>query len=168
MVGNEPYLNIGCGKVRYPNTINMDVVKNKFTQTDIVGSALDIPFEDDRFEGIIFSHVLEHLNNKQHQKAILEIRRVLKFGGTVYIEVPNFEMACKYFVDNYQGRRGYWYQCIYGRDNYGTDTHRSGITEDYLTDLLFSNGFGHLKWPICDPSVAALAVFAEKVEMVIK
>jgi SAM-dependent methyltransferase len=156
------YLNIGCGKTRFENTINMDIADNKYTKVDIVGSVLSIPFPNERFKGIIFSHVLEHLDQEDHRKAILEIKRVLKVGGTAYIEVPDLMLACKYFVENFQGRRDYWYMCIYGRNLYGTDVHRSGITIDYLTDLLFSSGFGHLKWPKCDPTSAGIVVFAEK------
>lgn len=157
------YLNIGCGNSRFPNCINMDVADNKYTFVDIVGSVLDIPFPDERFKGVIFSHVFEHLYQSEHNRALIEIRRVLKIGGSLYLECPDLMLACKYFNENFQGLRDYWYQCLYGRNLYGSDQHKSGVTEEYLTDLLFSHGFGHLKWSnrIKD---ANLCVIAEKLE----
>jgi len=48
----------------------------------------ELPFPDDSFDAIIFTHVIEHLKNPfplgEH------IRRVLKPGGRIYIETPNW------------------------------------------------------------------------------
>ncbi len=156
------YLNVGCGTVRMNNCINMDIAKNVFVDVDIVGSVLAIPFPAERFKGIIFSHVLEHLSKAEHKTALLEIRRVLKPKGTLYIEVPDFPVAIKYYLTNYKGRRDYWYQCIYGRETYTGDTHKSGISEQYLTDLLFELGYAHLKWIDIGQEQAILGVIAQK------
>ncbi|HBH13817.1 MAG TPA: hypothetical protein DDX29_12025 [Clostridiales bacterium] len=157
------YLNAGCGTVRYDGCVNMDVSDNNaFVDIDIVGSVLDIPFPAERFKGVIFSHVLEHLPRNKHKRAILEIRRVLKPEGTVYIEVPDLLAACQFYVENNTGRRDYWYQCIYGRNEYGSDQHLSGLTEVDLTDLLFDCGFGKLEWLDLDKGQALLAVKAYK------
>jgi SAM-dependent methyltransferase len=142
----------------------MDVADNSMTDVDIVGSVLDIPFEDDRFRGVILSHVLEHLYREEHKKALLEIRRVLKMGGRLYLEVPDFEVCMQNYLDNYLGRKEFWYQCVYGRGMYNSDYHKSGIAQQYLTDLLFELGYGKLQWIPNDRNVACLAVFARKVD----
>jgi predicted SAM-dependent methyltransferase len=158
------YLNVGSGKVRYPNCINLDISANRFTKPDIVGSVLDIPFPDERFKGVIFSHVLEHLFQVEHVRAMMEIWRVLKKDeGKLFLEVPDFLLACKYYYDNHQGRRDYWYQCIYGKKDYLSDVHKSGIDQVYLTDLLFTCGFGHLRWIDWLTEEPSLVVVAEKV-----
>ena len=46
----------------------------------------NISYEDNKFDVIICSHVLEHIPNDR--KAIQELYRVLKPGGTAYIMVP--------------------------------------------------------------------------------
>jgi SAM-dependent methyltransferase len=46
-----------------------------------------LPFKDGSFDKIIFSEVLEHLDDDRH--AIREVYRVLKKGGTVGLTVPN-------------------------------------------------------------------------------
>ncbi len=44
------------------------------------------PFEAETFDGVYFSHVIEHLG---HQRRVLdEINRVLRPGGLLYIETP--------------------------------------------------------------------------------
>ncbi|MFC6199918.1 class I SAM-dependent methyltransferase [Ponticaulis profundi] len=50
-------------------------------------SAYELPFEDDCFDVVICSEVLEHLDN--YPAAILEMRRVLKPGGKLGITVPH-------------------------------------------------------------------------------
>ena len=160
----KSYINIGCGTVRFEDCINMDIAQNPLVDLDVVGSVLAIPFGKEVFKGVIFSHVLEHLFKREHAKALYEIRRVLKPEGTVYIEVPDFTLATQYFLENRKGRRDYWYMCVYGREDYESDVHKSGITEQYLTDLLFDCGFTKLKWADIDKEEAILAVIATKAE----
>ncbi len=157
------YINIGCGTVRYQNCINMDIANiPKMIDVDIIGSVLAIPFDKETFKGAIFSHVLEHLFMREHKFALLEIRRILKENGTLYLEVPDLEKSMEFFLSNFKGRKEYWYMCIYGREDYATDVHKSGITEQYLTDLLFECGFGHLKWFPKAKEDAILALIATK------
>jgi SAM-dependent methyltransferase len=49
-----------------------------------------MPFENNFFDKIIFTHVLEHVPNPT--KAISEIYRVLKNEGVLYLEIPAEEM----------------------------------------------------------------------------
>jgi predicted SAM-dependent methyltransferase len=158
------YLNVGCGNTRFDDCINMDIADNPLVAIDIVGDVLNIPFPNDRFKGVIFSHVLEHLIKRDHTRALYEIRRVLKDHGTMYLEVPDFKKIVQFYLENYQGREEWWYDCIFGREYYQGDIHRAGITERYLTDLLFDCGFGNLKWSIVPNDNPYLAVVAEKLE----
>lgn len=50
----------------------------QYTQLNIE----DIPFEDNRFDVIIANHMLYHVPNRK--KALSEVRRILKPGGTFY------------------------------------------------------------------------------------
>ena len=54
-----------------------------------VGDLCEAGFENDFFDYITFNHSLEHLPNTD--EALAEARRILKPGGTIYIEVPNIE-----------------------------------------------------------------------------
>jgi predicted SAM-dependent methyltransferase len=166
LLENAEYLNVGCGTVRFNNCINMDIADNPLVKADIIGNVLHIPFPDKRFKGVIFAHVLEHILKREHQLAMIELRRVLTEGGTIYIEVPDFRRSLQFYLDNYRGNEEYWYQCIFGREDYSSDVHRSGITERYLTDLLFDCGFKNLKWLEIPKEQAILGVIAERSEEV--
>lgn len=159
------YLNAGCGRVRYDNAINMDMAKNELVDADIIGSVTSIPFPAERFKGVMLCHVLEHLTDYEHKYALQEIRRVLKPEGLLYVEVPDFARAVKYWLDNKRGRRDYWYQCIYGRNAYENDGHRSGLTEQHLTEMLFEMGFHNLRWIDTQEEEALLCVIAQKTEV---
>ena len=52
----------------------------------IEGSAYSLPFDNDSFDLIVCSEVLEHLH--EYNDAIKEIHRVLKPGGKFYASVP--------------------------------------------------------------------------------
>ena len=158
------YLNVGCGNILVKNAINMDVVENEVAIPDVVGNILDIPFPDGRFRGVICSHILEHLDKKQHPRALAEMRRVLVEGGKMFCEVPDMEQFMRNYLENYLGSKDYWYNGIYGRVLYESDRHLCGFSEQYLTDLLFENGFGKLSWAKSHRRIASLVVLAEKVE----
>jgi ubiquinone/menaquinone biosynthesis C-methylase UbiE len=46
----------------------------------------DLPFDDNRFDAIYCSHVLEHVPDDR--KAMSELRRVLRPGGWAVLQVP--------------------------------------------------------------------------------
>ena len=48
----------------------------------------ELPYEANYFDAIIFTHVLEHLNNPLSLGN--EINRILKKGGRIYVEAPNW------------------------------------------------------------------------------
>lgn len=57
--------------------------------TDVsLGSATDIPFPDGTFDLVLALDVIEHIEDDR--KALAEINRVLKPGGTVFVFVPAF------------------------------------------------------------------------------
>jgi ubiquinone/menaquinone biosynthesis C-methylase UbiE len=47
-----------------------------------------LPYEDNYFDKIIFTHVIEHLKDPLSLGS--EINRVLKSGGKIYVEAPNW------------------------------------------------------------------------------
>jgi SAM-dependent methyltransferase len=61
-----------------------------------VGDLCDAPFEPNSFDFIRMSHVIEHL--PEPLETLRMVARLLKPGGTVYIETPNVNsFACKKF-----------------------------------------------------------------------
>ncbi len=58
------------------------------------GSILQMPYENDFFDGLVAFSVLEHIANKE--KAAQEVARVVKPGGKILIGMPAVNKAMEY------------------------------------------------------------------------
>jgi SAM-dependent methyltransferase len=69
--------------------------------TALCGDALHLPFPDATFDRVICSEVLEHVPDDR--RAMTEIRRILRPGGTAAVTVPRFgpELVCWALSDEY-------------------------------------------------------------------
>lgn len=99
---------------------------------DIVGSVLELPFQDNEFDAILAAEVLEHLPFDDFSQAVSEIRRVTKkyavisipHSGavfnfsfklpllkrkTIFFKIPYFWVAHKFNGEHYweMGKKGY-------------------------------------------------------------
>jgi len=124
-------LNLGCGPRANPNWINIDfswyarlrrypglVVLLRslglfsperyayflgFPDNVIVWDLRKgIPFNDDSFNAVYSSHLLEHLDRAVVGPFLIECRRVLKPGGVLRIVVPDLEIIIITYVDALQ------------------------------------------------------------------
>lgn len=78
-------LNVGAGHTRIdPRMRNLDIFAGP--NIDYVGRAEAIPLPDASVDLVITQEVLEHVADPF--KAITEIQRVLKPGGTLYLQLP--------------------------------------------------------------------------------
>ena len=93
------FLNLGCGShySQKAEWTNIDFVS---TGKDVIGHNLlrGIPFEDNRFDLVYHSHVLEHFSKEEGDTFISECLRVLKPGGTLRIAVPDLERIAKEYL----------------------------------------------------------------------
>src|SRR5690606_9038704 len=65
---------------------------------DVKADICNLPFSDNEFDLIICNHVLEHIPDDT--KAMQEIYRVLKSGGTAILQVPYEKNRKTTFEDN--------------------------------------------------------------------
>jgi ubiquinone biosynthesis O-methyltransferase len=65
----------------------LEEVKKKCESTRVVGSIMEMPFEDNSFDYVVSSEVIEHIPDAN--AAIKELYRVLKPGGTLVLTTPN-------------------------------------------------------------------------------
>ena len=93
------YLNLGCG-THYSKS-------NEWTNVDFISTGegvmahnllAGIPFQDNSFDGVYHSHVLEHFSKQDGEKFISECLRVLKKGGVLRIAIPDLEMIAKEYL----------------------------------------------------------------------
>ena len=102
-------LNVGCGRRFHPAWTNIDLESwdPQVTQHDITKG---LPFEDDHFDAVYHSHVLEHLEPRDGERLLDECYRVLRPGGVLRIVVPNLEQIAtlylKYHKEAWAGNEG--------------------------------------------------------------
>jgi len=91
------YLNLGCGKRYHKEWTNIDFVK---TGDGVIAHNLlkGIPFEDEQFEVVYHSHVLEHFSKEDAIKFIKQCHRVLQPNGIIRIAVPDLEQIVRQYL----------------------------------------------------------------------
>jgi len=72
---------------------------------DYIGDCSDLSrIADGSVEEIYASHVLEHLGYVEKlPRALAELHRVLKKGGSAMISVPDLDVLCRLFIDPRMG-----------------------------------------------------------------
>ena len=91
------YLNLGCGATYHKDWTNVDFVS---TGEGVIAHNLlaGVPFENDRFEVVYHSHVLEHFPKEKAVLFIKECYRVLKKGGIIRVAIPDLERIARNYL----------------------------------------------------------------------
>lgn len=120
-----------------------------------------LPFDDETFDIIYASHVLEHIHYRDSLASIREWVRILKTGGHLEVWIPDALKICKAFVLAEQGDKslirqnkrlwketdndpGLWLNCrvfsVTGRQHGVGGDHSALFSESYLKRLMISAG----------------------------
>jgi ubiquinone/menaquinone biosynthesis C-methylase UbiE len=135
--GHKKVLDVGCGSGTFllaapaghelvgTEIIDTEIEKSKEKGLNVIKANLNkkLPFEDASFDGIIMSHVIEHLENPY--KTLKELKRILKDGGKLVIVTPNFATDYKNFYNDF--------------------THKNPFTKRGLFKILFDAEFKDIK-----------------------
>lgn len=89
-------LNLGSASVKIPGFKSVDLYNDN---ADYKMNVLDLKFDDNSIEEILASHLFEHLSPHFATPALKEWYRVLKPGGRLVMEMPDFEKLCVRFVN---------------------------------------------------------------------
>jgi SAM-dependent methyltransferase len=89
-------LDFGCGRKPYENLFSVDEYigidlkttghEHKNSKVDVYYDGKSIPFDDNNFDSVFCSEVLEHVFNLD--EVLPEIRRVMKPNGKILVTVP--------------------------------------------------------------------------------
>ena len=92
-------LNLGCGNRYHLDWINVDfhstgegVIAHNLTES--------LPFEDNSFNVVYHSHLLEHFPKNLAPVFLKECFRVLKDGGIIRVVVPNLEQIIRCYLSS--------------------------------------------------------------------
>ena len=111
---------------------------------DFVGDISDLSqFDDNSIEEIYASHVLEHVAQKNVEKTLKEIHRVLIKNGKFYVSVPDMDILCKVFIDPKapQQVKMSVMRMMFGGQTDEFDFHYFGWNDEFMKDYLFKTGF---------------------------
>lgn len=90
-------LNVGCGRCFHPDWTNIDLVacSPEVRQYDL---RRGLPYQDNTFDGVYHSHVLEHLPPAGAAFMLGECHRVLKPRGVLRVVVPDLEGIARQYI----------------------------------------------------------------------
>lgn len=127
-------LNVGCGNETY-GTDRIDIVKTK-TTTKVCDIEKRFPFEDNTFDEVYCSYVLEHMKNPYN--LILEIKRVCRVGGRIVIITDNAGYIFRHLKGRYHG--DYSDKDVHGKNYNPKDKHYSLFTPEHLRNYFRTAG----------------------------
>jgi len=93
----KTYLNLGCGTRFHPKWTNVDFV-SLGPGVLSVDLRAGVPFEDETFDVVYHSHLLEHFPKSEAANFLKECCRVLKRGGVLRVAVPDLEGIARAYL----------------------------------------------------------------------
>lgn len=131
-------LNLGCFNKKIYGFINVDIRPD--VNPDVIDDAFKLEkFHENSAELIYCSHMFEHLDFDEADKAIRRWYSVLKKDGILRLSVPNMEAVFAHYF--------YWKNlkllrsALWGSQRHPFDYHRCGWDESTLTEFLTERGF---------------------------
>lgn len=119
---------------------------NPAPYVDHVCNANDLSqFDDNTFQKVYASHVLEHFDYKDEISKVLdEWYRVLVPGGKIFISVPDLDVLCRLILDkeNFNIQQHFFImRMLFGGHVDKYDYHVIGLNQDFLCGYLQQAGF---------------------------
>jgi predicted SAM-dependent methyltransferase len=150
-------INLGCGSNPLEDYINVDMdtlddlrerYPHKEFSDDIIIEQWDIfnlPLEDDSVDVVKSDCLFEHLSFKDEKRAFMEVKRVLKPGGTFDLAVPDMEHVIKAWLEAEDDWKD-WFrdddEAISQKHWFGTYEYSFNNRWGYLTASLFGSQNG--------------------------
>jgi predicted SAM-dependent methyltransferase len=102
IMASRNYINLGCGAHFHKDWVNVDFA---VTGKDVIAYNLNfgIPFQNDSFDVVYHSHLLEHFAKKDAKYFISECYRVLKNDGIIRVAIPDLEQIINEYQKQLQG-----------------------------------------------------------------
>lgn len=132
-------LHLGCGNNHKDGFINIDW--RKTVATDIVCDIRKLPYPENSFILIETYHAVEHLPRHDLDKALKEWYRILKTGGKLVIECPDFDEIVKNYIKGDEKQL----DGIFGLQRFDGDYHFFGYNMKRLSNTLARCGFAEIQ-----------------------
>ncbi|OGH32481.1 MAG: hypothetical protein A2953_02845 [Candidatus Levybacteria bacterium RIFCSPLOWO2_01_FULL_36_54] len=97
-IGKKVY---GIDTMPYPDKVHKILKKEKVKAELVVGSIFKSPYKDNFFDRITCVSVLEHFRDKEINRAVREMYRILKPGGYLVIGSPVKNPMTDFIIDHF-------------------------------------------------------------------
>lgn len=135
--------NVAPAMYKRAEWINLDIVAAR--GVNVQGTGCSLPFKDDSFEEVHCFHVLEHVTRDKYKPMLAEMHRVLRPGGRLYVETPDFrgtiELLQRAFDHTDVGAIHIWTTSVYGKNERRGMQHHWGFYEGLLCHEFRELGF---------------------------
>jgi predicted SAM-dependent methyltransferase len=123
-MSNGKALNIGCGDIILDDIsgfpcVNVDI--RLLDGVDIVCDVRVLPFEDEEFDRIFASDIIEHFPKSETRELVKEWSRVLKIGGRIKFRTPSLKWVAHYYL--HTGDAEFVSYHIFGGQDYPGNFH---------------------------------------------
>lgn len=136
-------LNLACGSDYVDGWINVDLYSE--SKVDARFDVSKIPYDDNSVDEIKAFHIIEHFDWKKGNEVLAEWSRVLKPGGRLYIETPDFLASCIEFANATPEQRVHLYGHFFSQAWIPGQQHLFLFTEEQLSLQLQWAGFDNIK-----------------------
>lgn len=82
--GNKPYETLFSGKIE--SYTGCDVVQSDLNKVDVICEAINLKFENEKFDTVFSTQVIEHVEDPF--KMLSEAARIMKSGGNIIVSAP--------------------------------------------------------------------------------
>lgn len=128
-------LDIGGGK----NKRDEDYISVDKVNGDVIADMWALPYEENEVDEIWSSHCLEHAPMSKVIDTLKEWLRVLKPGGRLIVQVPNFDYIARYWLVGPD--RAWAERMIFGMQDSDHEFHKCAFTTLSLRGDLEGVGF---------------------------
>jgi predicted SAM-dependent methyltransferase len=145
VAGEHLKLHVGCGDIRIPGFVNVDI-DPALSAVDVVDDAATLG----RFAGgtaalIYACHVLEHFPHDEVPRVLRRWHTVLEAGGELRVSVPDIDRIVTIYQRNWDHfhtpPHAPWIGLIYGGQLDAHDFHKTGFNFVWMKHLLEDSGF---------------------------
>jgi len=142
VIGTRTYLGPDWIHVDIDPSPLYDHVNKRHVPVDVVCDARKLNMPDDYADIVYNSECLEHFPWREYPTVLKEWCRVVKPGGMIRIEVPDFLLACKQILEwnSLEGDRA-MQQIFFAEQLNPYDFHFVGLTHRMLEDDFNKMGF---------------------------
>jgi len=139
-------LHLACGHDYDDSYINVDLYAPEDARCDIRFDVQKLPYPDNSVDEIKAFHIIEHFHFFEIQEVLKEWNRVLKPGGKLWLETPDFLESCRSFVEgsstmNTEDWRVLLYNHFFAHPWVPGQTHKFLFTESQLRTNMSWAGF---------------------------